>query len=329
MNDLPSDTRIGSLIDVSDQQIVDARGPKNVVSVQRPYHYLVEPERSAAGDIVDVATIFLTNRECPFRCLMCDLWQNTTDRTVPVGSIPEQIQYALQQLPPAQQIKLYNSGNFFDAQAIPPTDHVRIARLVRQFRNVIVENHPRLCGDRCVHFRDLCETELEIAMGLETSHAPTLQMLNKQMTTADFDKACGFLTAAGIRVRTFILLRPPMTTEQEGIDRAIESVRFAFDCGVDCCAVIPTRPGNGMLDQLAVQGLFRRPKLTSMETVLEETLSWNRGRVFADLWDAHQFADCAACVTERITRLNQMNLRQTLLPSVNCAVCGTNGASGD
>ena len=35
------------------------------------------------------------------------------------GDIPAQIAYALDQLPPARQIKLYNSGNFFDHQAIP------------------------------------------------------------------------------------------------------------------------------------------------------------------------------------------------------------------
>ena len=33
------------------------------------------------------AVVFLTNRECPFRCVMCDLWMNTLDETVPRGAI--------------------------------------------------------------------------------------------------------------------------------------------------------------------------------------------------------------------------------------------------
>jgi radical SAM enzyme (TIGR01210 family) len=305
----------------SDEQILQARGVRNEVRSDRPYHWLVETERSAAGSIVDVATVFLTNKECPFRCLMCDLWKNTTEESVPVGAIPTQIEFALQQLPPAQQIKLYNSGNFFDSKAIAPTDHAAIAKLVGGFDNVIVENHPRLCDDRCLRFRDLCGTELEIAIGLETSHEPTLKMLNKQMTTDDFRKACSLLTSAGIRVRTFILLRPPLTSEQQGIDRAIESIRFAFDCGVNCCALIPTRPGNGMLDRLQSAGQFERPKLTSLETVLNETVGRGEGRVFADLWDAGQFADCSSCAAARIERLNQMNLQQTRLPEIECNVC--------
>jgi archaeosine synthase beta-subunit len=89
-------------------------------SIPLPYAYLVEDERTAAGEIVPTATIFLTNRECPWRCLMCDLWRNTITETVPAGAIPQQIDYALERLPAARQIKLYNSGSFFDPRAIPP-----------------------------------------------------------------------------------------------------------------------------------------------------------------------------------------------------------------
>ncbi len=58
---------------------------------------------------------------------MCDLWRNTLTETVPRGAIPQQIDYALAQLPAARQIKLYNSGSFFDKQAIPPEDYEAIA----------------------------------------------------------------------------------------------------------------------------------------------------------------------------------------------------------
>ncbi|MCA9072398.1 MAG: hypothetical protein KDA84_25915, partial [Planctomycetaceae bacterium] len=69
----------------TDREIVEARPAKNLVDPNRPYAFLVEPEMAASGQVVDVATVFLTNRECPFRCLMCDLWKNTTDESVPPG----------------------------------------------------------------------------------------------------------------------------------------------------------------------------------------------------------------------------------------------------
>ena len=295
--------------------IVAARGQKNAVDLWRPYHYLSEPEFSRFGCVEDVATIFLTNRECPFRCLMCDLWKNTTDETVPVGAIPAQIDWALRQLLPARHIKLYNSGNFFDLKAIPLADWPAIADRLRDFDTVIVENHPNLCGDSCAEFQQLCETQLEVALGLETSHEETLSKLNKQMTTQDFARACAFLLKNQILIRAFVLLKPPGTLEEQGVARAIDSVRFAFDCGVNCCAVIPVRAGNGIMEQLQSAGEFSPPRLSSLEAVLHETLSWKRGRVFADLWDARQFADNRDFADEQLNRLAMLNFTQQISPN--------------
>jgi archaeosine synthase beta-subunit len=79
-------------LEFDDRWILDHRGPRNIVDPGRPYAYLVEPERTIEGRVEDVATVFLSNRECPFHCLMCDLWKNTTERCVPDGSIASQVE---------------------------------------------------------------------------------------------------------------------------------------------------------------------------------------------------------------------------------------------
>src|SRR5690606_40735613 len=136
--------------------------------------------------------------------------------SVQPGDIPEQIRWALSQLPTASVIKLYNSGNFFDRQAILPEDYPAIAKLVRGFETVIVENHPRLCGEACGEFRDLiAPAELEIALGLETCHPELLATLNKRMTLEDFDRATQRLTSYEIAMRAFLLLKPPFLDESE------------------------------------------------------------------------------------------------------------------
>lgn len=309
------------MIQVSTQAILAARPPKNLVDPRRPYAFFVEQEPTAHGEIVDVATVFLTNRECPWHCLMCDLWKNTTADPVPMGAIPEQIDYALCRLPAARYIKLYNSGNFFDARAVPSGDHQAIAVRVERFERVIVENHPKLCGDACLRFRDLCGRPLEVALGLETIHPEVLPRLNKGMTLDDFARAVEFLLAGGVSVRAFILLRPPFLDESQGVEWAIKSVDYAFSLGVGCCAVIPTRGGNGMLTHLADQGLFASPNIRSLEQVLELGISLGKGRVLADLWDVDRFYDCAVCGPRRAARLAEMNLQQRLLPPVDCHCC--------
>src|SRR5690348_10639037 len=93
----------------TDADILGARPPKRQLDPWKPYAYLVEAEQTASGNLEDVATIFLTNQECPFRCTMCDLWKFTLDQRVPIGAIPSQIDYALERLPSTKSVKLYNA----------------------------------------------------------------------------------------------------------------------------------------------------------------------------------------------------------------------------
>lgn len=311
------------MAEVTRRELLAARGPKNSVDPRRPYAFLVEQERSAAGEMEDVATIFLTNKECPFSCVYCDLWKNTTNSPVQPGDIPAQIDYALSHLPPAETIKLYNSGNFFDPQAIPLQDHQAIISRVRSFDRVIVENHPSLVSEKCVRFRDDLGTELEIAMGLETVHPAVLPRLNKQMTVEDFVAAASFLRRHGIQVRAFVLLMPPFMSAGEAVHWAVRSVATTIQAGATCTAVIPTRGGNGIMEQFATQGEFTPPTLAMLEEAFAAALAlpeFQSGstRVFVDLWDLEKLFTCPRCGPLRKQRLKTMNDEQRLLPLVNC-----------
>jgi radical SAM enzyme (TIGR01210 family) len=298
-----------------DDWILARRGPRHALMPDRPHAHLVEQEPDADGRLVDVATLFLTNRECPFRCLMCDLWKYTLEAPVAAGMIPEQIRWGLAQLPPASHLKLYNAGSFFDPLAIPPGDYAEIARLAAPFERVIVECHPRLIGRRCRDFRRLLAGELEVALGLETVHPEVLARLNKQMTLDDFARATAALQADATHVRAFILVRPPFLTDAEGLEWARRSLDYAFSLGVECCSLIATRAGNGAMDELARQGLFSPPSLETLEQALEYGLALRAGRVFLDLWDMAHVSPDAPRRAERLARLARMNRSQRLEPA--------------
>ena len=303
----------------SNKWIVSERGTKNTVDYYRPYAWLVEKERCKSGKVENTAIIFLTNKECSFKCLMCDLWKNTTDEPVPIGAIPKQIEWALAQMPVAKHIKLYNSGSFFDEKAIPVEDYKAIALLLQNFETVIVEAHPKLITEKCLRFRDMLKPRLEVALGLETIHPEVLPKLNKGMTADDFSKAVGFLSKNEISSRAFILLRPPFLSEDEGIQWAKKTIDYAFDSGIECCTVIPVRAGNGAMEHLQELGQFQTPKITSLETVLEYGVQLQKGRVFADLWDVSLFSDCERCLEDRTNRMNGMNLSQSIDDIVSCS----------
>ncbi len=304
-----------------DRWILGHRDRRVEMDPWKPAGFFVEDELSELGEIASVATVLLTNRECPWRCLMCDLWQHTLRGPTPLGAIPAQISHALERLPPTRCIKLYNSGSFFDPLAIPPADHGAIAERLRSFERVIVECHPALVKASAAKFRDLLGSTLEVAMGLETVHPEILPRLNKRMTLAQFARAAGRLAQDAIALRAFVLIKPPFLRESEAVEWAERSIRFAFNCGATAVSLIPTRPGNGALDALQARGEFAPPRLSTVEAALEAGVHLAAGRVFADLWDLERFSTCTHCYPARLARLREMNMRQVLLPKVPCGNC--------
>ena len=305
-----------------DQWILDRRPPRAAVSAREPYAFLLEDECDPSGQVAPVATIFLTNRECPFRCTMCDLWRNTLPESVPPGAIPAQIDFALRQLGPARAVKLYNSGSFFDPRAISPQDYPAIAARIQPFDRVIVECHPAFVNHRCLEFRDLLSGRLEVAIGLETAHPETLEKLNKRMTLDQFQQAAIFLRRHNIDLRVFILVQPPFLQPGEALHWAQRSLDFAFDCGATAATLIPTRGGNGAMEALAAAGQFAPPRLSLIEAAAAYGIRQHRGCVFTDLWDLNPNGECHHCFPQRLQRLRQINLRQSLTPPIACHSCG-------
>jgi archaeosine synthase beta-subunit len=307
--------------EIDNRLVEEYRPAKEKLDPFRPYLWLHEEERQEDGELKRVNTIFLTNRECPFKCTMCDLWRHTLDEPTPKGAIPAQIKYAHKRLPEADVVKLYNSGNFFDGKAIPREDYHAIVNQLSGYEHVIVENHPKLIGDFIPEFRDLLNGTFEIAMGLESIHPVVMPKLNKQITLENYRKASEYLVSEGIDVRAFILLNPPFLTDvRENIEWCLKTVEFAFDCGASVCSIIPTRDGNGIMEKLREDGEYIPPSLAAFEEVFDRALSLKRGRVFADLWDLEKFSDCGKCFETRKQRMHLMNLEQEVLPSAKC-VC--------
>ena len=148
-----------------------------------------------------------------------------------------------------------------------------------------MESHPALVGSRTLDFRDQVAGRLEVAMGLETVHPDVLSRLNKGMTLKQFSDAARWLRKNDIDLRVFILIQPPFMDETEALEWAERSLDFAFDCGATGASLIPTRGGNGALDELQRAGEFSPPRMKTIEAAASYGLGLKRGRVFVDLWD--------------------------------------------
>jgi radical SAM enzyme (TIGR01210 family) len=319
-----------------DRFVLERRGSRTPHDVWRYQNLIVEDERTAEGPVARVATVFLTGRECPWRCVMCDLWRDTIATDTPAGAIPAQIASARRALDQDREgvteMKLYNAGSFFDPRAVPEGDYHEIAGHLGGLARVIVEAHPALIGSRVDRF--LAElhrhrvaagvpVSLEIAMGLETANPAALERLHKRMTVDEFAVAADALKNRGVALRVFLLVSPPFVPPDEQDAWLLHSVDVAFSCGAAVITLVPTRPGNGALEAVAASGDFRAPRLEDVERSLDlaQARDRHRGRIFVDLWDLERFAPCRHCFEARRQRLHAMNLEQRPLPRPSCPHC--------
>jgi len=255
-----------------DVVVVDLRPARHTRDPWSAPEILIEDEETLGGR-TSTLTVFLVGRECPWRCVMCDLWTQTTLADTPVGAVPAQIRSACARVDAESRvishIKLYNAGSFFDPRAVPETDYRSIAVQLRRFQRVIVECHPALVGPRVDRFidamREECPgTSLEVAMGLETTHPEALASLNKRMDVEQFVEAADYLRTRRIALRVFLLVWPPFIPAAEQDHWLLASLDVALACGAAVISLIPTRGGNGAMEALSAVGLFQAPPATAI-----------------------------------------------------------------
>ena len=316
----------------SAREVRALRPAKAVVEAFRPFGWVLEEERTAAGAREPAVTVFLAGSECPFSCVYCDLWRYTLDGATPPGALPAQLAQALarvaRDLPPEAwpraRLKLYNASNFFEERAVPRADEEALIRLARPFRRLVVECHPRLVGERCLDFAGrlaAAGSRLEVAMGLETVHPEALPRLGKGMTLEDFDGAARRLKGAGIPFRAFLLLGAPYVPPEEAVEWTVRSAQHAFGQGAEGVSVIPLRDGNGTIEALVEAGEATLPDLDQLEDALDRCSHLGAGVAVADLWDLERISPCEDCRSQRRERLRRQNLSGLVEPRVRCGAC--------
>jgi radical SAM enzyme (TIGR01210 family) len=285
---------------------------------------LVEEERRPDGTIEQSLTVFLAGAECPFTCSFCDLWRWTIDGPTPPGALTRQLESVLQALdaPVADRLKLYNASNFFDQRAVPSEDLLGIATLAAPFAAVTVESHASTIGPTTLAFARQITGRLEVAVGLETIHPISAAQLNKRLDLARFDTAARFLSDNGVDLRVFVLLGAPYVGTDKSVAWTVRTVEYAVERGAFVVSIIPVRGGNGEMERLQALGQFTPPTLSQLEDALDGCLQFTSSVVTADLWDAERLPGCEQCGSERIARLQRLNVTGRAEPRIACTMCG-------
>ena len=216
-----------------------------------------------------MATVFLTGRECPWRCVMCDCGDTRPSPTRRAGAIAAQIAAARAALHEQRRRRSPASSCTTPAASsirapCPTADYDGVAAALAGLSRVIVESHPALVGPRVDGWLAALARhraagrpapQLEVAMGLETAH-PDGARSTEQAVHADRLRARRRRRSRdrGVAAACLPADSPPFIPRASRTRWLLRSVDAAFACGASVVSLVPTRPGNGALEALTDGG---------------------------------------------------------------------------
>ncbi len=237
--------------------------------VLKPVAVWVEKER-LNGDIVRCLTIILRSRGCYWnRCLMCG-YKKDTSKDVTLKDLIDQFNFALKRANGVDVVKIFTSGSFFDSKEIPKEFRSFVYdALTGKIKKLIVESRPEFINEEIAEELSSLEFETEVGIGLETADDFIREhCINKGFSFEDFKRSAKILKSHGVRVKAYLLLKPPFLSEGEAIRDAIRSIK-AVKGLADVVSINPTNVQSGTyVEKLWFRGLYRPPWLWSAVEVL-------------------------------------------------------------
>ncbi len=238
----------------------------------KPVAVWIEKERLGER-IVKCLTIILRSRGCYWnRCLMCG-YKKDTSKDVTLNDLIEQFKFALKNLDGAEVVKIFTSGSFLDSNEIPKEFRSFVYKsLAGKIKKLIVESRPEFVSRETVEELSSLDFETEVGIGLETADDFIREhCINKGFKFEDFKRAARLLKSYGVRVKAYLLLKPPFLSEGEAIRDVARSIKAIRDL-VDVVSINLTNvQSDTYVEKLWLKKLYRPPWLWSAVEVLKNT----------------------------------------------------------
>lgn len=237
------------------------------------------------GEQVDAFVVVLRTRGCYWAqksgCSMCG-YVSDCFTEVTAEDLLSQWSKAVDVYEGQPVVKVYNSGNFFDPNEIPPgARKVILKDLGERCEKVVVENLPQLVRRPLLEEATGYCANFEVAIGLETANDFVRERcISKDFSFERYVKATEVARECGVGVKTYLLLKPPFLSERAAITDVADSAR-AIDGLSDTISINPTNvQKETLVDRLYRRGEYRPPWLWSVVETLKE-LRGLRARVMS------------------------------------------------
>jgi radical SAM enzyme (TIGR01210 family) len=236
-----------------------------------------------------IITLVIPTRGCSWSlsesggCSVCGYINDASkDQPIPAQKILNRLDELLDNINDNQkliELKLFNSGSFFDEDDVPSDLRIKIIECIKYRKQVSQFSVESRAEFIIKNFKIIEETKklldpiiLEIGIGLESSNNAILRdCWNKGTSFEIYKQSITKIRSLGIRIKSYILIKPPFLTEAEAIRDAIKTSQDAIAVGTDVISFNPCNVQNGTLTHyLFQQDRYDPPWLWSVLLIIRE-----------------------------------------------------------
>ena len=208
--------------------------------------------------------ILLDTRGCYWRsCYMCGY---NNENSASNEAVISQIRRALEVYKGEDVVKIFTSGSFLDTREISREDRREILEALPDVE-ITIETRPEFVTESALD--DISGKNIEVAIGLESaSDAVRKECVNKGFSASDFLKASERIRDRKLRVKAYLLLKPPFLTEAEALEDLKRSIDFCAE-SADVISINPVNvQGGTLVERMWLEGRYRPPWLWSLTDAL-------------------------------------------------------------
>lgn len=175
-------------------------------------------------------------------------------------------------------LSIFNAGSFINNEEIHSKVQKEICQRVKKhptIKKLAVESRAEFVTDNKIKFlkKELGKKSLVIAIGLEAQDDIIRNIhIHKGLSKKTFENAIKIIKQNEVKSLTYVLIKPIYLNEQEAINEAINTTKYAFKAGSDEVALESAFVQEGtLMGEIYLRGEFRPPWIWSIIEVLKKT----------------------------------------------------------
>ena len=238
----------------------------------RPATVYTTPEMLPDGTPCSAATVILRTKGCHWwwssGCTFCGYFNDTRD-DVTEADLQAQWDWSAAKLngfADVQMVKVYTSGSLLEDREIPVGFQERVLReCAERGLHLIVESRTEQLTQEKLAWATSINADFTVAIGLEAYDDEVLRFhVNKGFSVRSYDRAVANLKEAGLRVKAYLMFKPPFMSEADALDHIVDWIA-AIAKDADEISINPMNiQGGTVIDRLHRARQYRPPWLWSL-----------------------------------------------------------------